>query len=143
MTNNRRSKNTLLPYGIVALLIAVSGWTFAAPSDSKSPGTTSQFEGSFDKLAVESLGGWARDAARPNEAIKVEVYDGATLLAAVSADGFRADLKDAGKGEGKHAFNFALPQTLRDGQSHTISVKYPGTDSHLPGSPKTLLFPKP
>ena len=142
MTIKRRWKNAL-PYGIVALLVAISAWTMAGESDSKSPGTSSQFEGSFDKLDVESVGGWARDAARPNEAIKVEVYSGATLLAAVTADGFRLDLKNAGKGEGKHAFNFALPQTLRDGQSHTISVKYPGTDSHLPGSPKTLLFPKP
>ncbi len=71
------------------------------------------------------------------------MYSGATLLAAVTADGFRLDLKTAGKGAGKHAFNFAMPQTLRDGESHIISVKYSGTDSHLPGSPKSLIFPKP
>src|ERR1700719_770372 len=101
------------------------------------------FEGSLDKVEVGTLGGWAWDKTQPNTAIKVEIYDGATLLACGTADGFRADLKSAGKRDGKHAFNYSLPQTLRDGQSHTISVKYFRTDSELPGSPKTLVFPKP
>jgi hypothetical protein len=114
---------------------------FGSPADSPQPAAT-QFEGSFDKLEVASLGGWAWDAARPDIAIKVEVYDGATLLATVVAEGYRADLKSAGKGDGKHAFNYALPLTLRDGQSHTISVRYAGSASELPGSPKTWLFPK-
>jgi hypothetical protein len=131
-------------YGIITgVAIALAAWSFAfeSPADSTQPAST-QFEGSFDKLEMVSVGGWAWDAARPNVAIKVEIYDGATLLAAVTADGFRADLKSAGKGDGKHAFNYALPSTLRDGQSHTISVRYAGTPSELPGSPKTLLFPK-
>ena len=119
------------------LTVAASG----AFSQSSSP--VAQFEGSFDRLEVVSLGGWAWDGVRPNVAIKVEIYDGATLLATVTAEVFRADLKSAGKGDGKHSFNYVLPLTLRDGQSHTISVKYAGTASELPGSPKKLLFPKP
>jgi hypothetical protein len=114
----------------------------ASSADAQKP-SSSQFEGSFDKLDVVSLGGWAWDGSKPNAPIEVEVYDGTTLLSKIRADGFREDLKAAGKGDGKHAFNYAPPQTLRDGQSHTISVKYAGTTSELPGSPKTLLFPKP
>lgn len=126
----------------MAFLIALSSWAYGSPADSKTAGTTTQFDGSLDKLEVASVGGWAWDAARPNEAIKVDIYDGKTLLATVTAEGFRADLKSAGKGEGNHAFNYALPLTLRDAMSHSISVKYSGTDSELPGSPKILLFPK-
>jgi hypothetical protein len=122
-------------------VLAALSSALGAPADSTKPASP-QFEGSFDKLEAVSLGGWAWDAARPNVAIKVEIYDGAALLATVTAEGFRADLKSAGKGDGKHAFNYALPMTLRDGQSHTISVRYAGTASELPGSPKTLLFPK-
>jgi hypothetical protein len=132
-------------YGItlgVALALAGLSLAFASPADSPKPAST-QFEGSFDKLAVESVGGWAWDASRPTEAIKVEIYDGTTLLGTVTAQEFRQDLKSAGKGDGKHAFNYALPQTLRDGQSHTISIRYAGSTSELPGSPKTLSFPKP
>jgi hypothetical protein len=146
MTHMRQRRNALPQYGrtlILAFVIALSSWAFGAPPDSKTPAATTQFEGSFDKLEVASLGGWAWDGTRPNVAIKVDIYDGTTLLAAVTAEGFRADLKNAGKGDGNHAFNYALPATLRDGQPHTISVKYSGTDSGLPGSPKTLPFPKP
>ena len=146
MTHMRQRWNALPQYGRTSLLafaIALSSWAFGAPADSKAPAGTIQFEGSFDKLEVVSLGGWAWDKTQPNVAIKVEIYDGANLLAAVTAEGFRADLQSAGKGDGKHAFNYALPQTLRDGQSHIISVRYAGTSSDLPGSPKTLSFPKP
>lgn len=126
----------------MALALAGLSLAFGSPADSPKSASTS-FEGSFDKLAVESVGGWARDAARPNEAIKVEIYDGAALLAKVTASEFHEDLKNAGKGTGKHAFNYPLPASLRDGQSHTISVKYEGSSVELPRSPKTLIFPKP
>lgn len=101
------------------------------------------FEGSLDKVEVSSVGGWAWDGSRPETPIQVEIYDGKTLLTTMTAAEFRDDLKKAGKGDGKHAFNFALPATLRDGQSHAISVRYAGFSSELPGSPKTLVFPKP
>ena len=154
MTNKRLRWFALSLFGIAAFAMVFASGMFGTPADSTppaspaapavsaAPAATGQFEGSFDKLEVISLGGWAWDALRPNEPIKVEIYDGATLLAAVTADGFRLDLKNAGKGDGKHAFNFALPQSLRDGQSHTISIKYAGSTMELPGSPKTLVFPK-
>ena len=141
MTTKPRRRSTVPRFAIAAFLIAFSSGIFGTPSESASP-VAPQFEGSFDKLEVESVGGWAWDGARPNEPIKVEIYDGATLLAVVTADGFRLDLKNAGKGDGKHAFNYALPQSLRDGQSHTISIKYAGSTMELPGSPKTLVFVK-
>ena len=122
-------------------MLAAVSFAFGSSADSTQPAST-RFEGSFDKLGVVSLGGWAWDAARPNVAIKVEIYDAVRLLATVTAEGFRADLKSAGKGSGKHAFDYLLPLTLRDGQSHTISVKYAGTPTELPGSPKTVVFPK-
>ena len=59
------------------------------------------------------------------------------------ASEFREDLKKAGKGDGKHAFNYPLAATLRDGQAHTISIRFVGSSTELVGSPKTLLFPKP
>ena len=142
MTNKRLRWYALSAFAIALFSVASSSRIIGSPAESASPAAVPQFEGSFDKLEVESLGGWAWDVARPNEPIKVEIYDGATLLAAVTADGFRLDLQNAGKGNGKHAFNYALPQSLRDGQSHSISVKYAGTSSELPGSPKTLVFPK-
>ena len=148
MTNksypNRRPSSSHPRSGItlgVAIVLAALSFAFGSPVDSTQPAST-RFEGSFDKLGGVSLGGWAWDAARPNVAIKVEIYDAVRLLATVTAEGFRADLKCVGKGNGKHAFHYLLPLTLRDGRLHTISVRYAGTASELPGSPRTLLFPK-
>jgi hypothetical protein len=145
MTHMRQRRNALPQYGrtlILAFVIALSSGAFGAPPDSKTPAATTQFEGSFDKLEVVSLGGWAWDKTQPNAAIKVEIYDGTTLLSTIIAGEYREDLKSAGKGNGKHAFNYALPQALRDDLTHIISVKFAGTAIELPGSPKTLLFPK-
>jgi hypothetical protein len=128
-------------FSLVLLLGAFFNCTLLVPT-SGGASDANRFEGSLDKAEVAFAGGWAWDRTQPDVAIKVDVYDGTKLLASVTAAGFREDLKSAGKGDGKHAFNYAFPQTLHDGQSHTISVKYGGTTAELPGSPKTLVFPK-
>jgi hypothetical protein len=132
--------NSLIAFLTVMLSVGAHFAGAQTPQSSNSPAP--QFEGSLDKVEVSTLGGWAWDASRPNSAIKVDIYDGQKLLATITAETFRADLKAVQKGDGKHGFDYLMPQSLRDGQSHTISVKYSGTDSELPGSPKTLLFPK-
>ena len=114
----------------------------ATSSVTPEPAAAAHYEGSLDKVEIGSLGGWAWDSSQPNTAIKVDIYDGTTLLSTMVAEEFREDLKSARKGDGKHAFNYAVPGTLRDGRSHTISVRYAGTTFELPGSPKTLPFPK-
>jgi hypothetical protein len=105
--------------------------------------TAARFEGSLDIVEAGFVRGWAWDVTQPNTTIKVDIYDGATLLATIAASEFREDLKNADKGDGKHAFNYALAAALRDGQAHTISVRFAGSPSELAGSPKSLVFPKP
>lgn len=122
-------------------------WIFIAfgalsGNGAEQPQSGARFEGSLDKVEVGSVGGWAWDGSRSETPIQVEIYDGKTLLATITASEFREDLKKAGKGDGKHAFNYALADTLRDGQSHTIAVRFAGSPLELPGSPKTLVFPK-
>ncbi len=134
------SLNKAVSFAGLLILIAFGALSGYGAEDRASE---ARFEGSLDKVEVSSVGGWAWDASRPETPIQVEIYDGKTLLATVSASEFREDLKSAGKGDGKHAFNYALATTLRDGQSHTISVRYAGSPLELPGSPKTLVFPKP
>ena len=134
----------LLLWGLPAAMKAGAAESTATGSPSASPSPiVGLLEGSLDKVEVASVGGWAWDSSKPNSPIKVEIYDGTTLLTTIVAGEFREDLKNAGKGDGKHAFNYPLSETLRDGKSHTISVRYAGTTTDIPGSPKTLLFPKP
>ena len=96
------------------------------------------YEGFQDDINCYNLIGWAWDAQRPNEPIKVDIYDGNTLLATVTADSFRQDLLDARKGNGSHAFNYTLPAQLRDGKPHTIRTKIAGTDMDLAFTSKTI-----
>ena len=107
------------------------------------PAAAPHFEGSLDIVEAGFVRGWAWDVTQPNTTVKVDIYDGATLLVTIAASDFREDLKGANKGDGKHAFNYALAAALRDGQSHTISVRFAGSSSELAGSPKSLVFPKP
>jgi hypothetical protein len=84
--------------------------------------------------------GWAWDKTQPDSAITVEIYDGTTRIGSISADSFREDLLKAGVGDGKHAFEFHLPERVRDGAFHQIRVKIAGTNKFLEGSPKRVQY---
>ena len=96
------------------------------------------YEGFQDDINCNNLIGWAWDSRRPNEAVKLEIYDGNSLLTTINADTFRQDLLDAHKGNGAHAFTYALPAQLRDGKPHTIRVKIAGADADLAQTSKTI-----
>jgi hypothetical protein len=63
---------------------------------------------------------------------------GTKLLATVKADLFRQDLLNIGRGNGSHGFVYPTPTSLKDGQPHTITVRFAGTTRALSSAPKTL-----
>ncbi len=85
------------------------------------------YRGTHDVIDCYGTAGWAWDANLPNTPINVSIYDGSTLLGTVAADGFRQDLLNAGIGNGYHGFGFALPDSVRDSLTHSITVKVAGT----------------
>lgn len=96
------------------------------------------YEGFHDIANCEGIIGWAWDKNRPDDPIKVEVYDGDVLIATVTADQFRKDLLDNQKGNGKHGFNYSISPQLKDGKPHSIRVKFGGTSLDLGNTPKQL-----
>ena len=92
--------------------------------------------GSLDAVTADVIAGWAWDKSQPDTPIKVDIIDGDKKLTTVLADEFRQDLLDAKAGNGKHAFNYPTPESLKDGKPHTIRAKITGTDKELTGSPK-------
>jgi hypothetical protein len=68
----------------------------------------------------------------------VDIYNGGTKLTTVTANIFRQDLVNAGKGNGYHGFSYSTPGSLKDGNSHSINVKFGGISTNLSGSPKTI-----
>jgi hypothetical protein len=105
--------------------------------------TVIQVEGSVDGADSTLIAGWARNKGQPEVPIKVDIYDGSTLIATVPADQLREDLVEAKIGNGKYGFAFPTPPALRDGKAHTIRVVASGTNSDLDGSPKAVTLKSP
>jgi hypothetical protein len=105
------------------------------------PGGQPVYEGNFEKADCQAVVGWIRDTSAPDSAVSLDFYDCNTLLGNTTADIFRQDLKDAGKGNGKHGFTFSLPATVKDGAPHSISAKISGTEAPLYGSPRMITCP--
>jgi hypothetical protein len=96
------------------------------------------FQGSLEGAACNTIAGWAWDSNDPGGIVNVDVYNGATFLGSIAATQYRQDL--AGPlGSPYHGFTFPTPSSLKDGQPHTITVKFGGTSTNLTwGNPKTL-----
>ncbi len=59
------------------------------------------------------------------------------LLERVKTD-FRQDLLNAGKGNGEHGYGIPIPAPLKNGQSHSLSIRVSGTGFVLSNSPRTI-----
>jgi hypothetical protein len=101
-------------------------------------GTQSLYVGVHQITNCTSISGWAADQSFPNVPISVDIYDGTTPLSTVYAGLYSADAAQFVGDNGLHGFTFAVPSGLRDGQSHTISVRYAQTTSNLTGSPQAF-----
>lgn len=101
------------------------------------------YEGFHEVTDCNVISGWAWDAMQPNTPINVDIYTGPNFLVSIPANRFRQDLVNSGKGNGFHGFSFFLPNNLKDGQSHEISVGFGGTFLGLFDTPKFVTCPAP
>lgn len=106
----------------------------AGPIESRTEGITGYFDGFHSGCVV----GWVARQANPGERLEVEVLVDGKPVGRAIADNFRADLLDAGIGDGKHAFNVMLPYEVSDGVEHQVEVRERVTGSALPGSPRSF-----
>lgn len=97
--------------------------------------------GALDVADGEVIAGWAWNSREPDRPLRVDIFADETRLATVVADLFRADLRAAGIGDGRHGFRFATPPGLRDGKAHAVRVKVAGTDRVI--GARGLLLPVP
>ncbi len=79
---------------------------------------------------------------RPETPIALDLYDGETRLATLTADRLRQDLAREQKGNGKHGFVFDTPPALRDAMTHQIHANIAGTGIELHKSPQDLACPE-
>lgn len=140
----RRRRPTLLPRnanrpgwrlgGFLALWIVAAG---CSGQDREQP-PPNKYEGFHDESNCERIVGWAWDANHPDDRIKVDLYDGDALLTTVTADHLRQGLVKNGVGDGKHEFIVPLPASLKDGRTHTITVRFGGTATNLSRTPQNV-----
>ncbi|WP_185731349.1 NHL domain-containing protein [Larkinella rosea] len=105
-------------------------------SPASTTAVTGDFEGYLDKLDCGGIRGWVWDRKKPNAPLTVEFYlDGsAMVLGSTVANIYRVDLKDAGKGNGTHAYNFTPPGSITNGT--LVLARVLGSNFVLKGSPK-------
>ncbi|HEY0553568.1 MAG TPA: Ig-like domain-containing protein, partial [Thermoanaerobaculia bacterium] len=97
-----------------------------------------QYEGNHETADCNSIVGWAWDRLNPSNWLNVNIFDGSVLVATVPANQFRPDLQAAGIGDGIHGFSMPTPTSLKNGQPHSIRVKFADTGGDLSATPKTL-----
>ncbi|MFD1145104.1 putative Ig domain-containing protein [Larkinella insperata] len=102
------------------------------------PVVTGNFDGHLYAADCESFQGWVWDANQKNTPISVQLLDGTQVIATLTAGEFRQDLLNAGKGDGRHAFQYAIPTNLKDGLKHTLSARVTGSTFVLKSGPKII-----
>jgi membrane protein involved in D-alanine export len=94
------------------------------------------YEGVHDATTCDAITGWARDTTQPEARVAVDVSDGHRPLATIPADGPAG--AGAVAGADGHAFRFRVPDALRDGRPHSITVRIAGSNRALAGTPQIL-----
>jgi hypothetical protein len=107
---------------------------------------TDRFEGYVD--AISAVGGdrfeivgWAHDLVEPLAPVDVEVVSGTRILAKLTANRFREDLRAAGYGYGQHGFHSVIPAEGLDLGS--LSVVVAATRAPLSRAFETKIAPAP
>jgi hypothetical protein len=124
-------------YSLLLLAFVLSSSLYFSSRQAQAQAGAS-LEGFHDIANCGEISGWAWDSAQPNTPINVEIYADNVLLTTIPADQFRQDLLNAGKGTGFHAFSFPTPNSLKDGQPHSILVRFANTNISLGNSPKSI-----
>ncbi len=69
-----------------------------------------ELRGWVEGVTSDALWGWALDAGAPDAPVCLHVLADGCVIGRVLANRFRADLRDAGLGCGRHAFHFEAPK---------------------------------
>ncbi len=97
-----------------------------------------RLRGNLDYADWSGIKGWAWDPTEPEKPIALELLDGDNLLATVLASEYRADLLDAGIGDGRHGFTIGFSETLLPLARHTLHLRPVGARTELPSFPLEL-----
>jgi hypothetical protein len=98
-----------------------------------------EVEGSVSLISDRRLAGWAFRPTAPEERVSLGLYDGADLLLTFQADTYADILERHGKGDGRHAFEVAIPSEIWRSNCTALSVRVVEPELELQGSPIELV----
>ena len=87
--------------------------------------------GYVDAIVSGRIYGWAWDASHPERSVVVEIRNGDRLIGTAEASRFREDLQKLGVGDGRHAFEFDLPEDCRDPPPAGLSIVFQQSGTEL------------
>ena len=95
-------------------------------------------DGYLDDVSHTLINGWAYDPSLPNTPVCLEVLVDDGVIGRVLADKYRADVAQAGNGDGRHGFALWLQHGLSPLERHVIRVRRVDDGCELLGSPRVL-----
>ena len=102
------------------------------------PGADTALQSNTEFTDRTGVKGWIWDPREPQKRIALELLDGDTALATVLADDYRADLEQAGIGDGRHGFAISFNETLLPYARHVLHLRPVGSKDELPSFPLML-----
>lgn len=78
--------------------------------------------GYLDGIFNDCIIGWVFDRNNPNKRIVVNIYIDDKKVGEIEASMYRLDLEKNGIGDGRHGFNFKIPEEYLNGSKHTVKV---------------------
>lgn len=120
----------------VHLVVTDSGGQTGVKVNTVTPSPT--YEGYLENANCRFLSGWAWDNT-PNSPINVDIYRDGSFVTSISANAFRQDLVNAGKGNGAHGYAYVPDSGWKNGQWRSASVRFGGTATNLTWSPQNII----
>jgi GT2 family glycosyltransferase/glycosyltransferase involved in cell wall biosynthesis len=93
------------------------------------------YVGQFDRILSGQAWGWAYCATNPHDRVRIEIWADGAFLALGLADQHRADVEEAGFGDGYYGFQIPLPDSLQIGREYALEAKVAGAQGFLTGGP--------
>ena len=117
------------------LLVAVRA---VKPGTRRARHKTGALEGQLDGATCRSIFGWAWDPGAPEQRLRLDVWMEERQVGTTTADRFRPDLEQAGKGGGRVAFEFLPGEDLHRRPPGEVKVTLVGDGEVLTGSPRPI-----
>src|ERR1700749_3010195 len=95
-------------------------------------------QGHIDQLTTRVISGWERDTEKPQSPVSLPIVTDDDPPHCVVANRYRADLKEAGLGEGLHSFHYEFPKELIPMNAHVVCVRHGPDATEVLGSPFQL-----